>query len=198
MDLYTWKDGICIETNYRSSSNKANLRDLIAATGPVNLIGLCDLEMGWTCKMVVQVFYASQNFKYNFIAICELKLGLQFGNTQFRSKSSILGPVWPWNLTEVQKWYYDTALWRTVLNVSGVLIQATYDTDTNIPHCSVSTEIYYVHVTFQYDYPLIWPEPARIWIWELNGPYRVGNTCGLSQAYSHLCGNGRDVGNHTT
>ena len=50
-------------------------------------------------KTMGHLFYAISGFVHHSVAICELKLGLQSGNTQLGSKSSIFLPVWPWNLT---------------------------------------------------------------------------------------------------
>ena len=70
--------------------NKANLRDLIAATGLVILLKLdlnrrffrpCDLEIRWmTQKTIGHLFYATLSFLHHFIAIGEYKLELQSGN----------------------------------------------------------------------------------------------------------------------
>ena len=46
------------------------------------------------------LFYATPSFVYHFIAICEIKVKLQSGNTKFGSKSAIFCPAWPWNLTD--------------------------------------------------------------------------------------------------
>ena len=144
--------------------NKANLRDLIAATGLVILLkfdpnhrffSLCDLEIwcitsknnrapllyhiklcvsfqihrwietevalrkrsirakisdflslvtlkfdGWPWKTIGHLFYSTWSFVHHFKSIGELKLKLQCGNAQFRSKSVIFCPVWPWNLMD--------------------------------------------------------------------------------------------------
>ena len=37
---------------------------------------------------------------HHFIAICEFKLELQSGNSQFGLKLTIFLPVWPWNFTD--------------------------------------------------------------------------------------------------
>ena len=50
----------------------------------------------WT---IGHLFYVASSFMLDFIAISEFKLKLQSGNAQFGSKSAILCPVWPWNLT---------------------------------------------------------------------------------------------------
>ena len=90
--------------------NKANLRDLIAATGLVILLKFdpnhrffvpCDLNFdGWPWKTIGQLFYTTSSFVHHFKSIDEFKLELQSGNAQFGSKSSIFCPVWPWNLTD--------------------------------------------------------------------------------------------------
>ena len=54
---------------------------------------------GWPPQTIGQLFYATSSFEHYFVAICELKLGLQSGNTQFRSKLALFCPVWPSNLT---------------------------------------------------------------------------------------------------
>ena len=70
--------------------NKANLRDLIAATGLVILLKLdpnrrffspCDLEIWWmTPKTVGHLFYDTLSFLHHFVAIGEFKLELQSGS----------------------------------------------------------------------------------------------------------------------
>ena len=90
--------------------NKANLRDLIAATGLVILLkldsnrrffSLCDLEIWWmTQKTIGHLFYATSSLVQHFVAIGEFKLELQSGNAQSRSNSTIFRAVWPWNLTD--------------------------------------------------------------------------------------------------
>ena len=146
------------------SKNKANLRDLIAATGLVILLkfdpihrffSLCDLEIwcmtlknnmapllyyiklyvsfqihrwiqtkdtvrkssiwvrisdflscvtlkfdGWPWKTIGHLFYTTSSFVHHFIPIGEFKFQLQFGNTQFGSKSTIFWAVWPRNFTD--------------------------------------------------------------------------------------------------
>ena len=54
---------------------------------------------GWPRKIIGYLFYTTSNFVHHFKSISEFKLELQSGNTQFRSKSAIFCPVWPWNLT---------------------------------------------------------------------------------------------------
>ena len=55
---------------------------------------------GWPWKTIGHLFYATPSFVQHFVAIGEFKLELQSGNAQFGSKSIILCPVWPWNLTD--------------------------------------------------------------------------------------------------
>ena len=71
--------------------NKANLRDLIAATGLVisNWIQIVNFSAcvtvkfdGWPCKNIGHLSYATSSFVHHFVAIDEYKLELQSGNTQ--------------------------------------------------------------------------------------------------------------------
>ena len=89
--------------------NKANLRDLIAATGLVisNWIQIVNFSPrvtvkfdGWPCNTIGHLFYATSSFVHHFVAIGEFKLQLQSGNTQSGSNSIIFRAVRPWNLTE--------------------------------------------------------------------------------------------------
>ena len=65
--------------------NKANLRDLIAATGLVisNRIKIVNFSArvtvkfdGWPCKTIGHLFYATSSFVHHFVAIGEFKLEL--------------------------------------------------------------------------------------------------------------------------
>ena len=51
----------------------------------------------WPSKTIGRLLYATLSFVHHFVAICDFKLELQSGNTQFRSTLAIFGPVWPWN-----------------------------------------------------------------------------------------------------
>ena len=94
----------------RLKKNKANLRDLIAATGLVILLKFdpnhrffsrVTLKFdGWPWKTIGHIIYTTSSFVHHFKSIGELKLKLQSGNTQFGSKSAIFCPVWPWNLMD--------------------------------------------------------------------------------------------------
>ena len=79
--------------------NKANLRDLIAVTSLEILLKFdpnhqffspCDLEIWWMTS--------TSSLLHHIKSFGEFKLKLQSGNPQFRSKSAIFCPVWPWNL----------------------------------------------------------------------------------------------------
>ena len=69
-----------------------------------NLLSHVTLKFdGWPWKTIGHLFYAAPTFVYHFIAICEIKMKLQSGNTKFGSKSAIfLSRVtlkfygWPW------------------------------------------------------------------------------------------------------
>ena len=89
--------------------NKANLRDLIAATGLVisNWIRIVNFSAcvtmkfdWWPCKTIGHLFYATSSFVHHFVAIGEFKLELQSGNAQFRSNLTSFRAVRPWNLTD--------------------------------------------------------------------------------------------------
>ena len=81
------------------SYNKANLRDLIAATGLVilfKLYSIVDFSArvtlkfdGWLWKTIGHLFYVASSFVHHFKSIGEFKLESQSGNAQFRSKSAI-------------------------------------------------------------------------------------------------------------
>ena len=55
---------------------------------------------GWPWKTTGHLFYVASSFVHHFIAIGKLKFKLQSGNAQFRSKSAIFCPMWPWNLMD--------------------------------------------------------------------------------------------------
>ena len=89
--------------------NKANLRDLIAATGLVisNWIQIVNFSArvtvkfdGWPCKTIGHLFYATSSFAHLFVPIGEFKLKLQSGNAQSGSNWMIFRAVRPWNLTD--------------------------------------------------------------------------------------------------
>ena len=93
-----------------SSNNKANLLDLIAATGLVIILkldpnhrffSLCDLEIWWlTLKNNRAPLIATSSFLHHFVAIRNFKLELQFRNAKFGSNSTIVRAVWPWCLMD--------------------------------------------------------------------------------------------------
>ena len=93
----------------RMTLNKANLRDLIAATGLVisNWIEIINFSArvtlkfdGWPRKTIGHFFYTTSSFVHHFKSIGEFKLDLQSRNAQFGSTLVICYPVWPWNLMD--------------------------------------------------------------------------------------------------
>ena len=102
-------------------SNKANLRDLIAATGLAFLLknGLKSLIFGpmWPGnlmeKTIGHLLYTMSSFVHHFKAIGELKLELQSGKAQFGSKLVIFCPLWPQNLTDDLEKQYKSHLSAT-------------------------------------------------------------------------------------
>ena len=88
-----------------SSNNKANLRDLTAATGIaisywiqiVHFSARVTVKFdGWPGKPIGHFFNTTSSFVHHFKSISEFKLELQSGNNQFGSKL-IFCPMWPWN-----------------------------------------------------------------------------------------------------
>ena len=88
---------------FESSTNKANLRDLIAATGLVisNWIQIVNFSTRvtaksdrWPRKTIGHFFYTTSSFVHRFKSIGEFKLDLQSRNAQFGSKLVICYPVW--------------------------------------------------------------------------------------------------------
>ena len=98
---------------WRMTLNKANLRDLIAATGLVILLKLDSNRRAtvpkrliwvkiddffsrmtlkfdvWPWKTIGHLFYTTSSFVHHFLAIGEFKLELQSGNAQSGWKSTI-------------------------------------------------------------------------------------------------------------
>ena len=79
-----------VSIKFELQTNKANLKDLIAATCLVILLKLdsnrpffspCDLEIWWmTQKPIGHLFYATLSFLHHFVAIGEFKMELQSRN----------------------------------------------------------------------------------------------------------------------
>ena len=90
--------------------NKANLRDLIAATGLVisNWIQIVNFSAcvtlkfdGWPWITIGQFFYTTSSLVHHFNSTNEFcKLELQSGNVQFGLKLAIFCLNWPWNLMD--------------------------------------------------------------------------------------------------
>ena len=101
---------------HKSNINKANLRDLIAATGLVisNWIQIVNFSARVTVKFdgqprktIGHFFYATSSFVHHFKSIGEFKLDLQSRNAQFGSKLVIFYPMWP-------SWKFDGWPWKTI------------------------------------------------------------------------------------
>ena len=100
-------------------NNKANLWDLIAATGLViwNRIQIVDFAArvtlkfdGWPRKTIGLFFYTKSSFVYHFKSISGFKLELQSGNAQ-------LGRYWWYNvLCDLEIW------WMTLENNRAPLL----------------------------------------------------------------------------
>ena len=87
--------------------NKANLRDLIAATGLVIWLKLekngqfsARVTLKFDQKIIGHLFYITSSLVHHLKSLGEFKLELLFGNVQFASNSAIFCPVLPWNLMD--------------------------------------------------------------------------------------------------
>ena len=112
---------------YLSVWNKADLRDLMAATGLVilNRIQIVDFSVhvtlksdGWPQKTIGHFFHTKSSCMRHFKSISEFKLELQSGNAQLASKLMIFCPVWPWYLIDdLGKQYFleNKTSWKTIL-----------------------------------------------------------------------------------
>ena len=125
--------------------NKANLRDLIAATGLVisNWIQIVNFSArvtvkfdGWPCKTIGHLFYATSSFVYHFIPIGEFKLKLQSGNAQFGSKSTIFLAVWPRNFTDDPKKHQGISfmLLQALCSISYPLVNSNWSYSPETPN----------------------------------------------------------------
>ena len=101
--------GCFTQSFIQAQINKANLRDLIAATGLVisnwikivNFFACVTVKFyGWPRKTIGHFFYTTSSFVHDFKSIGEFKLDLQSRNAQFGSKLVTCYPVWPWNLMD--------------------------------------------------------------------------------------------------
>ena len=129
--------------------NKANLRDLIAATSKVisNWIQIVNFSTrvtvkfdGWPQKTMGHFFYTTSSFVHHFKSTGEFKLDLP-RNAQFGTKLVKCYPVWPWNLMDDLGKQYGT---------SSMLLQAL---------CSIS----YPSVNSNWSYSLETPNLGQIW-----------------------------------
>ena len=85
--------------------NKANLRDLVAATGLVisNAIQIDFQPLKfdrWPRKTIGDIYHAPRSHAYHFISLHEFKLELLSRNAQIGAKSSIFRLARPWNVTD--------------------------------------------------------------------------------------------------
>ena len=94
----------------------------------------------WSWKTIGHLSYATSSFVHHFIAISEFKLELESGNAQFRSKSAIFLPLWPWPLTSdldllqssyfCQRWsFLKVSWWYDVRNMVKKVWQTDRRTD---------------------------------------------------------------------
>ena len=125
--------------------NKANLRDLIAATSQVisNWIQIVNFPArvtvkfdGWPRKTIGHFFYTTSSFVHHFISIGEFKLELQSRNAQFGSKLVICYPVWSWNLMDDFGKQEGTSsmLLQALCSISYPLVNSNWSYSTETPN----------------------------------------------------------------
>ena len=117
--------------------NKANLRDLIAATGLVisNWIEIINFSArvtvkfnGWLQKTIGHFLYTTSSFVQHFKPMGEFKLNLQSRNTQFGSKLVMLSRVtlkfvgWPWK-TIGHLFYATSSFVQHFLTIGGFKLE---------------------------------------------------------------------------
>ena len=139
--------------------NKENLRDLIAATGNAQFGSKSRVTLkfdGWPWKTTGHLFCTISRFVHHFIAISELKLELQSGNTQFGSKSAIFFPMWPWNLTDDLEKQQGTSpkQYEALCIISSSYVNSNWSYGPETPKLSFDLcdlDIWPVTVTFSMD-----------------------------------------------
>ena len=119
--------------------NKADLRELIAATGLIILFKFehciyfsarVTLKFDvWPKKIIVHFFYTTSSLVHHFKSIGESKLDLRSGNAQFGSKSAFFVPC-------------DLEIWRTTLkNNRAPLICSFKNCASFYSHQWIKTEV---------------------------------------------------------
>ena len=120
--LFNWDRGI-IRSNHYHCANKTAIQILSNASTKTSYEGLIKTKhittvymhynvywkwLYWELrgkihrafKIIGHLFYTTSSFVHHFKFIGGFKQELQSGNAQFRSKSAIFGPMWPWNLMD--------------------------------------------------------------------------------------------------
>ena len=126
-------------------NHKANLMDLIAATGQVisNWIQIVNFSTcvtvkfdGWHWKTIRHFFYTTSSFVHHFKSIGEFKLDLHSRNAQFGSKLVICYPVWPWNLMDDLGKHQGTSsmLLQTLCSISYPLVNSNWSYSPETPN----------------------------------------------------------------
>ena len=95
-------EALCIISNPSVNSNLSYSPETLSLGRKWWYFVSCDLKIQWMTlkKTIGHLFCTTLSFVHYIKAMGELKLELQSGNAQFRSKSSIFCPMWPWNLTD--------------------------------------------------------------------------------------------------
>ena len=115
-------------------SFKLELQSENAQFGSKLTIFLVTLKFdGWPLKTIWHLFYTTSSFMNHFIAICEFKLELPYGNAQFGSKSAFFIPC-------------DLQIWRMAFkNNKAPLVSNIKTTTTKTKPCSYFVDNIYLY-----------------------------------------------------
>ena len=95
---------LCIMSNPLLNSNWSYSPETLNLAQNQPYLSLVTLKFdGWPRKTIGHLFYVTSKFEHHFIVICEFKLELQTGKSQFGSKSIIFLALWPSNLMDDQR-----------------------------------------------------------------------------------------------
>ena len=123
----------------KKKESKANLRDLIAATGLIIFLKLDSSHRfsavvtskfdGWPQTKIGHLFYTNSSSLHHFKSIGTFKLDLQSRNIQYGSKSAIIYPVWPRNLMEdiEKQWGTFSILHQAFCTISKPWVNSNWD-----------------------------------------------------------------------
>ena len=122
----------------------------------------------WPWKTIGHLSYAASGFVHHFIAIGELKLELQSGNTQFWSKSTILFTKWPWNLTddlENRKWQDYVYIQCEYKSTKQKMIEHLFLATSNFVYHFITIRESYLELQSRHGQIVFWPVTLTFDLW---------------------------------